>query len=180
MWLTSIYCTYEPLDTKSGKPIAASPGAIGATPATSTSTATNSAESSDNPVDSLHYGAFLAQIIVISLVGLVLLAVVWRRKQRSWYAIPGDSTLGTPKEEDFNTDNDDDMEDEDDGDENDLPPNSTTSTTAVRSPPRRKVPTPRFTIGSDDEDDRHYGDEDNGENVANGKKPESENADEEV
>lgn len=162
-------------DAKSGKPIAASPGAIGESPATSTSTATNTAESSNNPVDSLHYGAFMAQIMVVSLIGIVLIVVIWRRKQRSWYAIPGDSTLGTPKEEDFNTDNDDDM---DEDEENDLPPNSTTSITAVRSPPRRKVPTPRFTIGSDDEDDRRYEDEDS-DNIAS-VKTENETADEEV
>lgn len=143
-----------------------------------TTTATTTTETSDNPVDSLHYGAFMAQIMVVSLVGIVLIAAVWRRKQRSWYAIPGDSTLGTPKEEDFNTDNDDDMDD----DEIDLPPNSTTSTTAVRSPPpRRKVPTPRFTIGSDDEDERNFADDeddndDDVDNVGNGEL-ESENLD---
>lgn len=115
----------------------------------------------------------MAQIMVVSLVGIMLIVVIWRRKQRSWYAIPGDSTLGTPKEEDFNTDNDDDM---DEDEENDLPPNSTTSTTAVRSPPRRKVPTPRFTIGSDDEDDRRYEDSDN---IASGR-TENETANEEV
>lgn len=89
--------------------------------------------------------------MIVSLVGIVLLAVVWRRmKERSWYAIPGDSTLGTPKEEDFSAD------DTDRDDDDNMVPDSTTSTTAVRSPPRRqRVLSPKFTIGSDDEEDEN-------------------------
>lgn len=125
-------------DGKHNSPVAASPGA-GVSEAAAT-------QESENPVDSLHYGTFFAQILVISVIGLVLVAVVWRRmKQRSWYAIPGADTLGTPKEDVF-SDSDDDGDHE--------APNSTTSTTArVRSPPRRQVPSPRFTIGSDDEEE---------------------------
>lgn len=132
-------------------PVAASPGASNAT---STSNATTTTQTNANPLDALNYNSFFVQILVVSLVGLVVLvAVVYRRlHQRAWYAIPGDSTLGTPKEEDFSTDHDDTDHDDDDAHH---APDSTTSTTAVvRSPPRRqRVVSPKFTIGSDDEDD---------------------------
>ncbi|TYZ53841.1 hypothetical protein PybrP1_004602, partial [[Pythium] brassicae (nom. inval.)] len=107
-------------------------------------------KSKENPLDSIHYGTFFAEILVVSLVGVVLLAVIWRRmKERSWYAVPGESMLGTPKDEDFSADDTDH-----DDDDNNAAPDSTTSTTAVRSPPRRqRVVTPRFTIGSDDEEE---------------------------
>lgn len=105
----------------------------------------------ENPLDSIQYGTFFAEILVVSLLGVVLVVVAWRRvKEQSWYAIPAHSTLGTPKEEDFSADDTDR-----DDDDNIVVPDSTTSTTAVRSsPPRRqRVLSPKFTIGSDDEDD---------------------------
>jgi hypothetical protein len=113
-------------------------------------------------------GMFIAEVLIITLVGIVVGVVLWtmrQRRKRSWAAIPdADSSRGsragaavsTTSEVTAGSPSSSAARRQDDGDQlgEELP----RVTTRVLSPPlstasSRRGTSPRFTIGSDDEED---------------------------
>jgi hypothetical protein len=111
---------------------------------------------------------FIAEVLIITLVGIVVGVVLWtmrQRRKRSWAAIPdADSSRGsragaavsTTSEVTAGSPSSSAARRQDDGDQlgEELP----RVTTRVLSPPlstasSRRGTSPRFTIGSDDEED---------------------------